>query len=95
MTFESKALLPVEQLPPGNASTVCCVQNLENQGITDMPAGWTITISNPAYMRLNQAWNWECSHLDSTGTAWGQATQVRFLRNLQLVSSQGSPSRVL
>lgn len=49
-----------------------------------MPAGWTITVSNPAYMGMHQAWNWECSHVDSTGTAWGQATQVRLLRNLQL-----------
>ena len=53
-----------------------------------MPTGWTITVSNPAYMGLNQAWNWEFSHMDSTGTAWGQATQVRLLRDVHLVSSQ-------
>ncbi len=60
---------------------MCSVQKLENQGITDVPAGWTITIANPAYMSLKQAWNWEFSHIDSTGTAWGQATQVRLPGN--------------
>lgn len=54
-----------------------CLQYLVNRGASQVDPVYTLAVTNPNYLRVDQSWNWDVQSTDADGTAIGTVSQVR------------------
>ena len=53
-----------------------CAQYITNRGAAEVAPVYTLEVTNPNYLRVDQSWNWQVQSVTGDGTAIGTVKEV-------------------